>query len=221
MKFSYGTKVFDKDGEKVGVVSELIIEPRSRVITHIVVQKGLLFHSDQLVPCDLIERMDEEEVQLSVTAAQLKAEMAKEYNRDEYVPFKAGGDQDIAGTAIPGAIWARPMGTTIVQAPYPAIVPPGIGPLPPTPEIILPINEIMLEKGSTIRTSDGNEIGTLQECLTDDDDNITHVLIKEGRFFSVPKLIPIDWVAGIKDNEVLLAVDADTVDKLPEPPENY
>ena len=43
MQFKQGAEVFSSNGERVGTIHRTVIEPDTREITHLVIQKGLLF----------------------------------------------------------------------------------------------------------------------------------------------------------------------------------
>jgi uncharacterized protein YrrD len=217
MKFTYGASVYSSDQKELGILDELVIEPRSRVVTHIVVQRGLLFLSDRLIPADLITEITDEGVFLSRSADELDKELSAEYESSNYIPLQ---DEDVADRFGVGArVWARPATAGLGDMPYPPIVPPGIGPLPSALGTPIPLTEISLEKGSLVRSADGKKIGKVEKCITDDNENITHMLIREGVLFTEPKLVPVDWIMHIKEDEIVLAVTAKVVEQLPEPTE--
>lgn len=214
MKLTYGSKVYSSDEKELGFIQELVIDPRSRAVTHIVVQQGLFFSSDRLIGVDVIADAREGEVILKETAAKLDEELSADYRADEYVPLADDAiRQHLGGT---GRAWVRPPHAAISDVPYPSIVPPGIAALPTDPQVIVSLDEIALEQGALVRTKDGKRIGSVDQCITDEDDNLTHILIRKGTFFPVPKLVPIDWVARIEENEIVLAVNAESLKNLPE-----
>ncbi|MFO7821017.1 MAG: DUF2171 domain-containing protein [Lentisphaeria bacterium] len=212
MDLPYRGKIFSSDGEEIGILHELVIDPRSRVITHIIVQEGLLFTSDRLLATEYIDRVEDKKIILNATAEKIRQAEIPEYRQQEYLPLE---DQDVKERLqTPGRIWLRPADASTLSFPYQSVVPPGIGPIVPETEPAIPLDEITLEHGSVVRTSDGKEIGSVEQCRTDEQEKITHILIKEGVFFSVARLIPVDWIRKIDDNQVILSVSADTVQKL-------
>ncbi|MCF7853597.1 MAG: PRC-barrel domain-containing protein [Candidatus Pacebacteria bacterium] len=216
MKLNYGSRVYSSDDQELGVVKEVVVDPRSRMVTHVVIQSGLLFTSDRLICTDLIATTTDDRIILKETAAKLEQELADEYREDEYVPMEDETIRERHG--VGGRAWVYPRAALpVAVSTYQSVIPPGIGPLPPEPDVAVPFEEITLEQGCLVRTSDGKRIGSVDELITDDNDNITHILIREGTFFTVPKRIPVDWVAGMEEEEIVLAVDARTVDRLPEP----
>lgn len=212
MDLPYRGKIFSSDGEEIGILRELVIDPRSRIITHLVVQEGLLFASDRLLSTEYVDRVEKNNIFLNAGANEIREAEIPEYRRDEYISIE---DRDVAGRlTAPGRVWVRPEGASTAAYPYQSVIPPGIGPIVPENEPSIPLDEITLERGSVVRSSDDKEIGTVLECRADDQDKLTHILIKEGAFFGVPKLIPIDWIRKIADNEIILSVSAETVRNL-------
>lgn len=61
-----GAKVLGLEGEHVGNVSEVIIQPTSNQVTHFVVSKGLLFSTDKLIPSAWVRGYDSNELKLVV-----------------------------------------------------------------------------------------------------------------------------------------------------------
>jgi uncharacterized protein YrrD len=61
-----GTEVVGLDGERVGNIEEMIVEPQSDQVTHFVISKGILFTEDKLVPSTWVKRYDDDQVKLLV-----------------------------------------------------------------------------------------------------------------------------------------------------------
>ena len=64
VEFREGTDVLTASGEKLGEV-ERVIDPRTREVTHIVVKKGFLFTEDRVLPIEVVDSADGEQVVLS------------------------------------------------------------------------------------------------------------------------------------------------------------
>src|SRR5690554_429353 len=65
MEFREGTDVLTADGDKLGEVERVVIDPRTREVTHIVVQKGFLFTEDRVLPIEVVDSSDGEQAVLS------------------------------------------------------------------------------------------------------------------------------------------------------------
>lgn len=68
-----GTNVLDSDGEHVGDVERLFVEPDSNTVTHFLISQGLLFKNHKLIPANWIRFVSEDNVQLSVSSQLLES----------------------------------------------------------------------------------------------------------------------------------------------------
>lgn len=67
-----GTDVISSDGEHVGDVERLILDPDSNQVTHFVISQGLFFKERKLVPASWIQSVDEDKVYLVVPSRLLE-----------------------------------------------------------------------------------------------------------------------------------------------------
>jgi len=205
MKILFGTPVVTRDDVPVGDVAEVVVDPRTRSVTHLVVQQGLLFENDRLVPADAIASATESGIVLVPTAAELEAGSA-DYRAEDFVQL-AGAE---TGDVLPGRLWTRPPGVP------PSLIPPGLGPVELPADISIPINDVMLLHDTPVLTDDGVGIGHVCQVLTDEEDRITHIVLEQGLVYPEPKLVPVDWFARIEDNQITLSVEKSVVDRLPD-----
>jgi uncharacterized protein YrrD len=66
MEFQEDARVFSADGKEMGEVNRFVVDPVSKKVTHIVIQKGFFFPEEKLVPVSWISAMQENKVQLAV-----------------------------------------------------------------------------------------------------------------------------------------------------------
>jgi uncharacterized protein YrrD len=210
MKFLFGTPVYAADDEKVGEIKEVVIDPRTKAVIYLVVQEGLLFENDTLIPVTIVASATEEAIRLRVDKAEI-GNVVSEFRQDEFVAAADAAPAQ-AGKPLQGAYWAPPRGAT----PSFPLIPPGFRPNDLAPDAAIPIENVMLMHGSSVSASDGKIVGRLDEVLTDDDEKITHIVIENGLVYARPKLVPVDWIAGIEDNAIALSVDKAVVDRMPD-----
>ncbi|HEY3474542.1 MAG TPA: PRC-barrel domain-containing protein [Anaerolineales bacterium] len=67
-----GTDVISSDGEHVGDVERLLVDPGSNKATHFVISQGVFFKDRKLVPAHWVRSVGEHDVHLSVTARLLE-----------------------------------------------------------------------------------------------------------------------------------------------------
>jgi len=71
---SSGTDVLDLDGQKVGTVAEVMVDPKSGSAGGFVVREGILFKSDRFIPIEWVGDIGEKHIRLLVSAEQVEAE---------------------------------------------------------------------------------------------------------------------------------------------------
>ena len=55
MQFKKGADVFSGEGEKIGTLDRVVIDPRTREVSNLVVGKGILFRTDKVIPITLVD----------------------------------------------------------------------------------------------------------------------------------------------------------------------
>ena len=64
MQFRNNTAVFTSDDREVGKIDRVVLDPRTKEVTHVVIRKGLLSTEDKVVPIDQIAEAGEKQVVL-------------------------------------------------------------------------------------------------------------------------------------------------------------
>ncbi len=67
-----GTDIMSADGEHIGDVERLLVDPDSNRLTHFVISQGVFFKDRKLVPAHWVRSVDEDKVHLSVTSELLE-----------------------------------------------------------------------------------------------------------------------------------------------------
>lgn len=218
MQFKDGTSVYSFDGQDVGHVDRVVLNPKTKEVTHIVVRKGFLFTEDKVVPLHLIALATEDRVSLREDAGKL----------DELPPFEETHYIQLDDTDLDTASYTT--GTTGMAGSlywYPPMVgwrgyPGGSGYAYPPPyqtetDQNIPKDTVALKEGARV-FSDGNQhVGNVTRVFTESPSNqMTHFLMSEGLFFKEKKIIPVSWISEIKDDEIHLSVGTSVLDKLEE-----
>jgi uncharacterized protein YrrD len=212
MQFKEGAKVLTADGERVGTIDRVVLEPDTKEVTHLVVQKGLLFTEDKVVPMSLVGPATEDQVILREDAGDL--EKLPDFQDSHYVPVDRGPHP-------PGAAhWARPVylyppiGAWWTADSYGDYAKPRHV---AKTEKNIPNGTVALEEGAKVIGSDGERVGDIERIFTDPlEERATHLLLSEGLILKEKKLVPTGWMSNVFEDEVHLSVDSDFVESLPE-----
>lgn len=215
MKIIDGANVFTAQNKKVGRVDRVVLDPETKRVTHIVVRKGILLTEDKLVPIEDIDRVDERQIFLKKGIDDM--EDFPEFEQTHY--FLAEDLEEMEGKGSIQTVNAKPVYW------YPAFGPAGAAQniFAPRPVYYaatqrnIPKDTVPLRKGARVLSQDGKHIGNIEEVLVDPElERATHFVVEEGLFFPDKKLIPATWLTLVRENEVHLALDADTLETLPE-----
>lgn len=206
--FKENVAVLTADSDKLGHLDRVVIDPRTKEATDIVVRSGILSaKKDKVVPINLIDSTDEGEIILDRSAEDL--EQLPDYIEEHYVPI-TGENRDRLG-------YESPVPVLIGYYPYSV---PGQVPAPSylrKKERNIPEDTVALEIGAPVIDAEGDHIGDVETVLVDPEtDRITHFVISQGLVLKNKKLVPTTWASQIDGTQVHLAVDAGVLDALEE-----
>jgi len=161
MRVDLDAKVRARDGEDIGSIDRVIVDPRNNEVTHVVVRTGAIFGRDIVVPRADVERanQDGDTIQLDLT----KDEMEKlpDFSAEEY--------------GAPPPTWVAPAGYGFPASGYawPLAMDPMMGPVPmPIPEEYMDeeIEEpehVTLTKGALVLDRHDDDIGVVDDMRFD------------------------------------------------------
>lgn len=212
MQFKQDASVYSADGEKVGQIERVVIDPDSREITHVIVRRGALFTEDRVIPVELVATTSEDQATLRADAGDLGELPYFEVN--QYVNL----DQEEIDHADYPADFAPPLYW------YPSGGAPPIGypGYPGQPHIIkternIPDDTVAVGEGAEVISAEGERVGEVEKILTDPDDNVvTHFVISKGVLFEEHKLVPVAWVDKVEETKIHLSVGSGLLEDLPE-----
>jgi PRC-barrel domain len=189
-EFAIGTRASCSDGD-CGVLRRIIIHPDARTVTHLVIEPRHGSHPGRLVPVDLVDAAGGE-IRLRCTIAEF--ENLDPADEEELV--------EGAGLGVPGMTAGPGVGIP--------------GPVQVVVEDVVPVGEAEVCPGDPVHAVDG-EIGAVQGFLVDPDDNqVTHLLLKEGHLWGRKKVaIPISAVTGSEDGIINVNLTKKQVEGLP------
>jgi hypothetical protein len=181
-----------------------VIEPKTKEITHLVIQRGLLQKEDKVVPINVIT--PEPDGQLTIHLRSVELEFLPAFQEEQYTLVDEGQSGD-----MPTMVFLSP--------PYPGGVP-GFASYGPRyvaeTRVNIPDDTVALKEGARVIASDNKEVGHVAQVLTGIPAyQVAHFLIVKGLLIKEYRLIPVGWVKHLTDDEVQLAVDSDAVERLP------
>ena len=177
-----------------GKVSRLVIDPRARTVTHLVVNDRQF--QGRLVPVSLVD-VATGQIRLRWTIA----EFGKLGHAEVTVPLQ---DNDADPDNNSDQFWSRSVASQLLADP------------PSVTYDTLPSGEVAVRGGEHVHATDGN-IGQIQGLVIDSGSHqVTHVLLQEGHVFARKVVaIPIGVVTGVNENGIQLNITKQQVQDLP------
>jgi uncharacterized protein YrrD len=216
MQFKENAEVITSDGQKVGQIDRMVIDPGSKELTHLVVKKGFLFTKDKVVPLDLVETASEDRIVLK--EGPQDPDDFPDFEKTHFIPVEEARTPEKRGSKglsllawyypLPGgAWWHTRMGA------YPGY------PKPPyvrRTELNIPDGTVPLEERAKVVSRDGEHVGDIERVYADEEQQrVTHLLVSRGLVSKSRKLIPSMWVENVSEDKVRLSVGERFIEKLP------
>ncbi len=219
MEFRRGTHIYTSDGKDVGNVDRVVLNPKTKEVTHIVVREGLIITEDKVIPLDLIDSATDERLTLRGIASDLDTLLP--FKETHYLPLD-DTESTIASYPLTWAApyyWYGPVAGEVPNANYEADHNHAYYPVT---EQNTPEESVALKEGARVITANGQDIGSVTRVFTNPQNNqVTHFVITEGTLIKEHKLVPMNWIRAIQENEIRLNVGASILNKVPEYKEPY
>lgn len=209
MNFVKGAEVFTASGEKIGTISRIVIDAKTRDVTDLVVERGALFKDEKVIPVGLVDLENEDRIMLRETNQSVDDFL--DYETTHYVPLDEAG---VPYENIDTYYWYPP---TNFQTPTGGILP-GIRPdYVPETETSIPEGRVAISEGAQVISADDKHIGNVEQVVANSETkNVTHFVVGKGFLLKEHKLVPAHWVTSVGENKVYLSVEARLFDRLPD-----
>jgi uncharacterized protein YrrD len=214
MQLKKGASVESSAGEKIGTLDRVVLDPETREVTHIIVEKGLLFTEDKVVQIQDVRHVEEDgKVILGKPAAEFNN--APTYDTSEYINVSQRDYPDEPRERMVDAVyWYPALNTTwwgggpLARYPKPKYV---------KAEKVIPDEQVALKEGSKVISKDGVNIGNVERVIVDPEGNIaTHIVVSAGLVLKEEKMIPSLWIKDVQEDQVTLTIWSDMFEQLPD-----
>jgi len=197
LNFHMGVQVQCTNGQ-CGKLAGVVMNPESRCITDLIVEKGFLLKHDRILPLSVMEGATEENVYLSINSNEL--DQYPEYRVVEY-------EEPVTG---------------LEQQSTPIVTPYGIqGALDPVvPMVKKKIREgvggqKVIERGMHVNSTDGTFGKVDHVSMNPENKEITHLVVSRGMIFSEHVAIPISMVEEVREDSIFVTGTVEELEQLP------
>lgn len=210
MRIDLGASVHSSDGENLGTVDRIVIDPETKAVQQFILQHGFLTQTHKIVDIDMVVGQEGDTVRLNQSADQVAK--LPDYVQERFVQVPEH-DVDAIPFIIPTAMGA---GSYLYGAPYmgrgyegsqdsifdaaPAVA--------PVIEEVSNVSEmdVMISEGTDVYSVDGDKVGSVNEVLLSPDGQIQGFVVSSGLIFKKHYQIPIAWVDTTGDEQIRLNV---------------
>lgn len=209
MRFQTGTEVFTADGQKIGAISRIVIDAKTREVTDLVVDRGILSVEERVIPLSLVDLENDERLMLRETNQEI----------DDFPKYETSHYVDTDDSAAPyenvrASYWFPPVD---FQAPIPRTVPDVVPDRPIEPRTSIPEGRIAISEGARVLGSDERHIGNVERVIVNPETNaLTHFVVGKGLLLKEHKLVPAGWVSDVDDDRIRLSVASRLFERLPD-----
>lgn len=198
MEFHIGSSIHDRNGEQLGKLTHVIVDPETKEVVDIVADTSGLLGREVIVPVGAINQASEERIDLAIDKDQTTD--LKDFLVSSYIaptPETFAG-YPWAGAALVGQGLA-PVGaaTGLESIAYTPIV--------DTQEQI-PEGDVDIKRGTEVWATDG-KIGAVREVVTDEQTKrVRALVVRHGFLFHKDFEIPTERIANIGADRVTLKI---------------
>ncbi|MFW5748523.1 MAG: PRC-barrel domain-containing protein [Chloroflexota bacterium] len=226
MQYEKGTDIVTADGEKVGELEEIVMNPATHDVTHLVVRKGFLFpDEDKVMPVSWIVDATDERIVLrgDIEGIEELPPFEEMHYRpiDPHVqkptepPTRSEPAPSVPNDYTPLYYY----GPVMTWWSYPRFFEDDKSPqYVEVTERNIPEHAVAINFGTDVLSSDGEKVGTVERVFAHPiDDHITHIQTEKGLpLLKDRKLIPTMWIDRVYEEHIVLAVPYEMVTELPE-----
>lgn len=175
----------------------VVVNPVSRLMTHVVVREAWFPHTEYMVPLDLVAESVPHGIRLHCTKSELKAQepfIDVEYIQGDLADFDYERSEFV--------MWPYSLPEEDVTMPL------EIERVPP--------HELAVRRGAQVMATDGH-VGHVDAFLVDPESgHISHLIMREGHLWGQRDVtIPVSAIARIEEDTVHLKLNKEQIEALP------
>lgn len=191
--FAIGADVHCRDG-RAGVLQHVVVDPHSRRVTDLIVEKGFLQKKDRVIPASVVEKATDENIYLKIHSEDLPS--YPEYREVEFTVPAQGWEPNSPYRRSEVQHWANRYGLEGFAGPIIPMVKKRV-----TKGISAELEAI--GRNTPVYNVEG-PVGEIDHLLVDQrSGEITHLVMRKG-LFNHQFVIPVDWIEEVDDEGVSL-----------------
>jgi uncharacterized protein YrrD len=205
MRFAKGLEVYTASGEKIGTINRIVIDAKTRDVTDLVVDRGLL-SGEKVIPVGLVDTGQEDRIVLQETNQGVDDFL--DYETKHYIPAEQRDGTDEKYYFYPPLQLQMPPGAMVpgIESEYVLQT-----------ETSIPEGRIAIAQGAQVVSADEKHVGNIEQVIADSNSNhVSHFVVGRGFLLKEHKLVPARWITNVAEEKVHLSVEARVLEQLPD-----
>ena len=208
MRLELGSRVNCTD-EELGELVDVVVDPSTRRLTHLVVEPRRADWITRLVPIDVARSGDDASraVELRLTAEEVQ----------RLPPVHEVAFLRVDDLPVDDPEWDVGIQQVLALPYYSAY---DLEPVPTDMAVMydrIPKSDVEIRRASSVASADGQHLGHVDGFVVDPDGHITHLVLERGHLWGRREVtIPIGAVATVENDAVALSLTRAEVGALPE-----
>jgi uncharacterized protein YrrD len=215
MKIELGAKVLTAEGDEIGTIDKLILDPDAGDLHAIVVRKGLLFGRDIEIPIDAIMERERGTTRIRYTRSQL--DELETFFEDSYTtPPPERSAEYLSGYGYPagGLLWPSRWSGPVSGEPYGREAVGAVEDEVAAMHRAQDLNNAVIKAGSDVRSRDGEKVGEVHQLVFDSlTGRPTMLVIRKGFLFTEDVELPVGLISSLDDDRVYLDARQDELEQ--------
>lgn len=201
--FNIGADVVCQD-KTCGKLAQVVVDPYTHRVTDLIVEKGLLFKTDRVLPVSLVERADKHEVRMDVLSDQLA--QYPEYREIELEKPAPGWGQSEHYKAENMRCWVGGYNLVCTEPVVPRVR--------QWIQMGIPGQLAAIGRGTPVWNAQGS-IGQVDHVLVEPEQGeITYLVLRRGLIPDYP-VLPASMLEDINEERVLVQISEEELKELP------
>jgi sporulation protein YlmC with PRC-barrel domain len=209
VRLELGKPIRCSDGP-FGELADVIVDPTTKRVTHVVAQPHKLDGVSRLVPIELADSTEDGEDGLTLSCTVEAATQLSSVQEQAYLRL---GD-----TPVSDPDWDVGVENVLAMPYYGGEFGPYAGDLDSYGVAYdrVPKGEVEIRRASSVSAADGDYIGQVDGFVVDADGHVTHFVLEKGHLWGKREVtIPIGAVAKVETDAVTLRISKKEVEDLP------
>ena len=211
MRLDLGSPVRCTD-DAFGELADVVIDPTSRCVTHLVVQPRRLSEPARLVPIEMASGGEAANETIVLDGSIEEISQLEEVSETAYLRLGEFPVED--------PDWQVGVEEILAQPYYESFDAAGVAPIAYDDHVTwtydrIPKGEVEIRRASPVTSSDGHHLGHVDGFVVDGREHIGHLVLEHGHLWGKREVvIPIGAVARVETDAVVLTLSKDEVGAL-------